>query len=198
MTQGAAHWLCHEGISAARLRVVYKGRPASIDAAKVAALKAEGLGATEIAPSAARRKPRGDDLVRDCASRSDASPLGRTQVLDTEGPSGRRTEDWTGRKELLFPDAGIVVTGRAGETPAWVHRIRMAAPLLTQRRAPFLSPTPRRSLAPRPIPRGAVLLVLCSYSVLIGPLSSGSARRSKAHAGRFPRPRRLHRVRHSV
>src|SRR3984885_10450010 len=49
MTQGAAHWLCHEGISAARLRVVYKGRPASIDAAKVAALKAEGLGATEIA-----------------------------------------------------------------------------------------------------------------------------------------------------
>ena len=30
MTQGAAHWLCHEGISAARLR-------------------AEGLGATEIA-----------------------------------------------------------------------------------------------------------------------------------------------------
>jgi DNA-binding CsgD family transcriptional regulator len=48
MTQGAAHWLCHEGISAARLRV-YKGRPASIDATKVAALKAEGLGATEIA-----------------------------------------------------------------------------------------------------------------------------------------------------
>ena len=49
MTQGAAHWLSHEGISAARLRVVYKGRPASIDATKVAALKAEGLGATEIA-----------------------------------------------------------------------------------------------------------------------------------------------------
>ena len=49
MTQGAAHWLCHEGISAARRRVVHKGRPASIDATKVAALKAEGLGATEIA-----------------------------------------------------------------------------------------------------------------------------------------------------
>jgi DNA-binding transcriptional regulator LsrR (DeoR family) len=49
MTQAAAHWLCHEGISAARLRVVYKGRPASIDASKVAALRAEGLGATEIA-----------------------------------------------------------------------------------------------------------------------------------------------------
>ncbi len=46
MTQAAAHWLCHEGISAARFRVVYKGRPASIDAA---ALKAEGLGTTEIA-----------------------------------------------------------------------------------------------------------------------------------------------------
>jgi DNA invertase Pin-like site-specific DNA recombinase len=49
VTQEAAHWLCHEGISAARLRVVYKGRPASIDATKVAALKAEGLGVTEIA-----------------------------------------------------------------------------------------------------------------------------------------------------
>ena len=49
MTQGAAHWLSHEGISAARLRVVYKGRPASIDATKVAALKSNGLGATEIA-----------------------------------------------------------------------------------------------------------------------------------------------------
>ena len=49
MTQGAAHWLCHEAISAARRRVVYKGRPASIDATKVAALKAEGLGAAEIA-----------------------------------------------------------------------------------------------------------------------------------------------------
>ena len=49
MTQGAAHWLSHEGISAARLRVVYKGRSASIDATKVAALRAEGLGTAEIA-----------------------------------------------------------------------------------------------------------------------------------------------------
>ncbi len=38
-----------EGIAAAKLRGVYKGRPPSIDAAKVAALKAEGFGATEIA-----------------------------------------------------------------------------------------------------------------------------------------------------
>jgi DNA invertase Pin-like site-specific DNA recombinase len=38
-----------EGIAAAKLRGVYRGRPASIDAAKVAALKAEGLGATQIA-----------------------------------------------------------------------------------------------------------------------------------------------------
>ena len=38
-----------EGISAAKARGVYKGRPPSIDAAKVAALKAEGFGATEIA-----------------------------------------------------------------------------------------------------------------------------------------------------
>ena len=38
-----------EGIGAAKARGVYKGRPPSIDAAKVATLKAEGLGATEIA-----------------------------------------------------------------------------------------------------------------------------------------------------
>jgi DNA invertase Pin-like site-specific DNA recombinase len=49
MTQGSAHWLCHEGISATRLRGVQKGRPASIAAAKVVALKAEGLGPTDIA-----------------------------------------------------------------------------------------------------------------------------------------------------
>jgi hypothetical protein len=29
-----------------------------------------------------------------------------------EGPSGHRCEDWTRRKELLFPDAGIVVRDR--------------------------------------------------------------------------------------
>jgi DNA invertase Pin-like site-specific DNA recombinase len=38
-----------EGIAAAKVKGVYKGRPASIEAADVAALKAEGLGATEIA-----------------------------------------------------------------------------------------------------------------------------------------------------
>ena len=38
-----------EGISAAKARGVYRGRPATIDASKVAALKADGLGATEIA-----------------------------------------------------------------------------------------------------------------------------------------------------
>jgi DNA invertase Pin-like site-specific DNA recombinase len=38
-----------EGIAAAKSRGVYKGRPRSIEASKVAALKAEGLGATEIA-----------------------------------------------------------------------------------------------------------------------------------------------------
>lgn len=38
-----------EGIAAAKAAGVYKGRPATIDVAKVAALKAEGLGATEIA-----------------------------------------------------------------------------------------------------------------------------------------------------
>ena len=38
-----------EGIAAAKARGVYKGRPPSIEGGKVAALKAEGLGATEIA-----------------------------------------------------------------------------------------------------------------------------------------------------
>lgn len=38
-----------EGIAAAKAKGVYKGRPASIEPAKVAKLKAEGLGASEIA-----------------------------------------------------------------------------------------------------------------------------------------------------
>lgn len=38
-----------EGIAQAKERGVYKGRPATIDPAAVAVLKAEGLGATEIA-----------------------------------------------------------------------------------------------------------------------------------------------------
>jgi len=38
-----------EGIARAKAEGVYKGRPASIDAAKVRAMKAEGMGATEIA-----------------------------------------------------------------------------------------------------------------------------------------------------
>jgi DNA invertase Pin-like site-specific DNA recombinase len=38
-----------EGITAAKAKGVYKGRPPSIQAAEIAKLKAEGLGATEIA-----------------------------------------------------------------------------------------------------------------------------------------------------
>jgi DNA invertase Pin-like site-specific DNA recombinase len=38
-----------EGIAAAKAKGVYKGRPPSIEAARVTALKAQGLGATEIA-----------------------------------------------------------------------------------------------------------------------------------------------------
>jgi DNA invertase Pin-like site-specific DNA recombinase len=38
-----------EGIAAAKAKGVYKGRPPSIEVAKVATLKAQGLGATEIA-----------------------------------------------------------------------------------------------------------------------------------------------------
>ena len=38
-----------EGISAAKARGVYKGRPATIGVSKVSALKTQGLGASEIA-----------------------------------------------------------------------------------------------------------------------------------------------------
>lgn len=38
-----------EGIARAKAEGVYKGRPASIDAAKVRTMKAKGMGATEIA-----------------------------------------------------------------------------------------------------------------------------------------------------
>jgi DNA invertase Pin-like site-specific DNA recombinase len=38
-----------EGIARAKAKGVYKGRPASIDAAKVRTMKAKGMGATEIA-----------------------------------------------------------------------------------------------------------------------------------------------------
>jgi DNA invertase Pin-like site-specific DNA recombinase len=38
-----------EGIARAKVEGVYKGRPASIDVAKVRSMKAEGMGATEIA-----------------------------------------------------------------------------------------------------------------------------------------------------
>jgi DNA invertase Pin-like site-specific DNA recombinase len=38
-----------EGIAKAKANGVYKGRPASIDAAQVREMKARGLGATEIA-----------------------------------------------------------------------------------------------------------------------------------------------------
>ena len=38
-----------EGIARAKAEGVYKGRPASIDTARVPAMKAEGMGATEIA-----------------------------------------------------------------------------------------------------------------------------------------------------
>jgi DNA invertase Pin-like site-specific DNA recombinase len=42
-------WRQLEGVSAAKAKGVYKGRPRSIRRAGVAALMAEGLGATEIA-----------------------------------------------------------------------------------------------------------------------------------------------------
>jgi hypothetical protein len=61
-----------------------------------------------------------------------------------EGPSGRRCEDWTRRKELLFPDAGIMVRDRrippdtrlAGSTPCLIpgvhrdHNLALDSPAL--------------------------------------------------------------------
>jgi DNA invertase Pin-like site-specific DNA recombinase len=38
-----------EGVRAAKLRGVYKGRPRSIDATKIKALMAEGIGASAVA-----------------------------------------------------------------------------------------------------------------------------------------------------
>jgi DNA invertase Pin-like site-specific DNA recombinase len=47
--QLAAHQRQLEGIARAKAEGVYQGRPGSIDAAKVRAMKAEGMGATETA-----------------------------------------------------------------------------------------------------------------------------------------------------
>jgi DNA invertase Pin-like site-specific DNA recombinase len=53
-----------EGIARARAAGVYKGRPASIDAAKVREMKAQGLGASEIAKALKIAAPRSTDCSR--------------------------------------------------------------------------------------------------------------------------------------
>jgi DNA invertase Pin-like site-specific DNA recombinase len=72
-----------EGIGAAKAKGVYKGRPASIDAAEVAALKAEGLGATEIA---ARLKVGRASVYRVLAASSApaATPDAFTRMLEAD------------------------------------------------------------------------------------------------------------------
>jgi DNA invertase Pin-like site-specific DNA recombinase len=72
-----------EGIAAAKLKGVYKGRPPSIDVAKVAALKAEGLGATEIA---ARLKVGRASVYRVLAASSApaATPDAFTRMLEAD------------------------------------------------------------------------------------------------------------------
>jgi hypothetical protein len=92
MTQEAAHWLCQEGISAARLRVVYKGRPASINATKVAALKAEGLGATEIAK---RLKIGRGSVYRLLLGRRGSGRLNETEIAT------RRDGRWQARSDAF-------------------------------------------------------------------------------------------------
>src|SRR4029077_3124159 len=50
-----------------------------------------------------------------------------------EGPSGHRSEDWTRRKELLFPDAGIMVRDHKIRPDT---RLAGSAPCLTNRSSP--------------------------------------------------------------
>src|SRR5271157_6387726 len=77
-----------------------------------------------------------------------------------EGPSGRRCEDWTRRKELLFPDAGIVVRDRrippdtrlAGSTPCLivgVHRDQHFALDLAALIRGFRTPAPSHAAPSR-------------------------------------------------
>ena len=93
-----------------------------------------------------------------------------------EGPSGRRCEDWTRRKELLFPDAGIVVWDRrippdtrlAGSSPCVIARVHRdqhlvldLAVLIRGFRAPALcdggtGPGPALESLPRGKPRGGI------------------------------------------
>jgi hypothetical protein len=99
---------------------------------------------------------------------------GRRSPQKPEGPSGRRCEDWTRRKELLFPDAGIVVrdlwippdTRLVGSSPCLipgVHRDQHLAldsrALIRGFRAPALAtvglrPGPAPESLPRRKPRG--------------------------------------------
>jgi hypothetical protein len=97
-----------------------------------------------------------------------------------EGPSGRRCEDWTRRKELLFPDAGIVVRDRrippdtrlAGSSPCLIpgvhrdHNLALDSPALIRG---FRTPAPYEAVVrllgpafeslPRRKPRGGWGLV---------------------------------------
>jgi hypothetical protein len=120
MTRGAAHWLCHEGISAARLRVVYKGRPASIDATKVAALKAEGLG-----PPRSRSASRsGGPLSIACFCG------GAAGGVSTRGRSRRRVTG-AGRRVLTRWRDTDVVSFR-GQLQSLSQRTQKLAPSLAQ------------------------------------------------------------------
>jgi len=57
-----------EGIAAAKAAGVYKGRPATIEAADVAKLRAEGMGATEIARKLKIGRASVYRLLADCAA----------------------------------------------------------------------------------------------------------------------------------
>ncbi len=87
----------------------------------------------------------------------------------TEGPSGRRCEDWTRRKKLPLPDAGIVVRGHRIPPDT---RLAGSSPCLTNRS----SPRPKRWLTFRPSYEvfGCRPFVQSSGARLSGPDSDGA------------------------
>ena len=76
------------------------------------------------------RRSKNESGIRPAFTSAPSQVDGWRSPQKPEGPSGRRTEDWTRRKELLFPDAGIVVrdhkirpdTRLAGSSPCLTNR----------------------------------------------------------------------------
>jgi len=89
------------------------------------------------------RRSKDESGVRQLSVLSPSEVDGWRSPQKPEGPSGRRCADWTRRKELFFPDAGIVVRDRvippdtrlAGRTPCFETRARRDQHLALDSRA---------------------------------------------------------------